>query len=141
MITPVIEDKWHHRLANWALWKAGVDTVTRAIEEKYRKVRQGSWRIDTSEPPRLPQPLVGEAMDTDRLVRRLSDEHQEAITVVYVWTYPETLEARAASLTPPVHRNTLTNRLNAGKQELERMDADRHRATVRRLAIVRAFDY
>lgn len=132
------EDRWDRRLANWALYKAGVDSVSRAVEERYRRVRQGDWRIDTSEPPKKPQPLVGEALDTDRLVRQLIPEHHKAVEVVFLWTYPETLEARCAELNPPIHRNTLTNRLNAAKQHLEELDGTGRRMSRQRLILVTA---
>lgn len=130
-----IEDRWHARLENWALWKHGVDTVSRAVEESYRKVREGSWKIDISEPPRKPQPLVGDAMDVDRLVRLLDPDHQQAIIIRYCRTFPETLEDRAAEI--GIHVNTLRYRLLMAMEALERMQAERDRQSARVLALVR----
>lgn len=131
-----LDERWHARLENWALWKAGVDTVSRDIVEKYRQVREGNWRIDTSEPPPKPRPLVGQAMDTDRLVKRLDHDHHEAVIVVYVWTYPETLEARAAEL--GISRDTLHYRLSKAMEALDRMQSERDRQSARMLSLVRA---
>lgn len=130
-----LSDRWHARLENWALWRSGVDTVSRTIVETYRKVRDGDWRMDTSEPPPKPKPLVGQAMDTDRLIRRLDPDHQQAITAVYLWTYPETFDGRAAEL--GVTRQTLHYRLCMSMEALERMQCERDRQTANVLALVR----
>ena len=130
-----IDERWHARLENWALWKAGVDKVSGRITESYRQIREGSWKIDTSEPPPKPQPLVGQAMDTDRLVKRLDADHHQAVIVVYLWTYPETLEGRAAEI--GIHRTTLHYRLACAMDALERMQTDLDRASAYRLRYVR----
>lgn len=126
-------EKWDARLENWALWKTGAQTAS-ASSGAYRSGPALEW---WKCPPRKPQALVGDALDVDRLIQRLTAEHQEAIRVVYLWTYPESLEDRARAMDPPVHRNTLTNRVNAAKVALEGLEQNRVAQVRRALAAVR----
>lgn len=122
-------DKWDQRLTNWALWKAGAAATP--FSGVYRSGENWEW---WEHPPRNPAPLVGEALDTDKLIKLLIDEQQEAINVVYLWSFPETLEDRAKQI--GIHRNTLTNRVNAAKERLEDLHAQGRRDSARVLAMV-----
>lgn len=111
---------WHDKLTNWAYWKvsgggfAGIS---------------GAYNDDWMHAPRLPCPLVGEALDTDDLVMRLPTEQRSAITAVYLWTVPETLEARAAVLR--IHPGTLRERVRQAKFRLDDLDHQRRAKLVR----------
>jgi hypothetical protein len=129
-----LDERWHERLENWARYKAGIDAVSIRVSESYRKIQEEAWR-DISEPPRRPQPLVGEALDTDRLVSRLDADHRQAVIVIYRWEVPETHEDRAALI--GITRQTLHYRLAMAMQELERMQGERDRQSARMLSLVR----
>lgn len=96
---------WDTRLENWALWKAGSGSGVGCATD-------GTYGGDFTRPP---NPLVGEAMDDDRLIVQLEPRLQEALRARYVWN--GTIEERAADL--GVHRNTLTNRVEEAKGVLE----------------------
>lgn len=130
-----LNERWHARLENWALYKSGVDTVSRKIVETYRQIINGDWRMDVSEPPAKPQPLVGPAMDTDRLVMRLDHDHREAVVMIYRREYPSDMEGKAAEL--GITRQTLHYRLCMAMEALERMQCERDRQTARVLSLVR----
>lgn len=100
--------RWHERLTNWALWQAGVDS--RGMGSAY----DGDWGEGA---PRDPPPLIGEAFDTDQLVKRLSLTHFQSVRAVYVWT--GTMEERAAYI--GIHPDTLTDRCTAAKFALDDM--------------------
>lgn len=129
-MSPHGHDRWDARLKNWALWKHGV-TADSGVSDAYRSGGNWEW---WKHPPPPPKPLIGEAIDTDRLVRQLADDHQGALTAHYVWTYPETLDARAAEL--GITRKTLHNRTVAARESLEELDAKRRLSAKRILANV-----
>lgn len=129
-MSPRQHEVWDERLENWALWKHGVQG-NGSVSDAYRSGGSWQWWLH---PPAQPKPLVGEALDTDRLVRQLADEKQEALTVRYVWTYPETLEQRAAML--GISDRALRKRVAAAREDLENLHAERRRATEQRLAFV-----
>ena len=124
--------RWHQRLENWALWKVG-GSGAGTTSDAYETGRNWEW---WRHPPLNPTPLVGEAIDTDKLVRQLDSEQFEAVEVVFLWTYPYTLEERCADMRKPIHRNTLTNRLNAAKDRLEELDQAQRRAQRARLRMI-----
>lgn len=93
---------WDDRLYNWALWKRGGKSTGLFASDGY-------YGGDDTRPP---PPLVGEAFDTDRLIRQLPPDQQQALEAVYVWSIG-TLDERAAAL--GIHRNTLRNRVDAAK--------------------------
>jgi hypothetical protein len=131
-----LHDRWNARLENWALYRSGVDTVSRAIDDRYHRIRKGDWKIDTSEPPPKPRPLVGDAIDVDRLVKRLDHDHYEAIVLRYCRTFPETLEDRATEA--GIHVNTLRYRIDMAIEALDRMQAERDKLTATMLQYVRS---
>ncbi len=106
-----IEEMWTRRLANWALWhlSGNSPTMTSAYD---------GW--DFFAPPRPPQPLVGEASDTEALIVKLPLELQKAITAKFVWSVPETMAERARIL--GIHPNTLTDRVKAAIFRLDDLD-------------------
>src|SRR5262245_59687371 len=85
---------WDVRLANWALWEVRVAHCMVSVFDRYW------WET----PPRAPPPLVGEALDTDRMLVRLHGLDREgvaqyhAIRIRYVWTGPEALKAAQARI-------------------------------------------
>ena len=93
---------WDERFYNWALWKRGANSLGSSASD-------GHYGGDDTRPP---PPLVGEAFDTDRLIRQLPPAQQQALEAVYVWSIG-TLDERAAAL--GIHRNTLRNRVDAAK--------------------------
>lgn len=97
---------WDTRLENWALWQMGADSCGNGM------AYDGEWGECA---PRPPLPLVGQALDTARLVKRLADHQQTALQAWYVWV--GTLEDRARIL--GLHRDTLRNRVNAAKCGLD----------------------
>lgn len=96
---------WDARLENWGVWKTGGGTCRGLALD-------GEWGEGA---PRPPLPLVGEALDTDRLARKLDMRLYDALVARFVWG--GSIEQRAADL--GVHRNTLTNRVEDAKQRLE----------------------
>lgn len=107
-LTPERSAWWDRKLDNWALWRKGAASVGSSASD-------GTFGGDDTRPP---QPLIGEAFDVDRLVQQLPHDEQRAIEAVYVWSVGN-LEERAAAL--GIHRNTLRNRVDAGKRGLDRM--------------------
>ena len=96
---------WDARLENWALWRMGAGTGIGAATD-------GTWGGEFTRPP---PPLVGEAVDTDRLVVKLELRLQDALRARYIWT--GTMEERASDL--GIHRNTLANQVEEAKGALE----------------------
>jgi hypothetical protein len=117
----IILERWHVKLTNWSYWKLG-SGGSGGVSSAY----DGHWDDGA---PRPPVPLVGDALDTDDLVQKLSEEHREAITVCYLWTVPETLGERAKLI--GIHRDTLAERLKQAKFRLDDLDCARRRAMVR----------
>lgn len=107
----LLQERWDRKLVNWALWKVGQS------KESHHGAPGDWWNC----PPRPPQPLVGEALDTDDLVRELPDEQQEALTAWYVWTGD--LQDRALFL--GIHRDTLRDRVVAARWRLDTLDQTR----------------
>lgn len=114
-----IQERWDAKLKNWALWlsSAGLQGVSAPDREWW------------NQPPRPPQPLAGEALDTDQLVQKLKPEHFEAVRVYYAWS--GTLEQRVADCDPPIHVNTLLDRVQAARFKLEDLDCERRRVAIR----------
>lgn len=106
-ISPERSAWWDIRLDNWGLWKAGGRTGVGSATD-------GTFGGEVTRPP---PPLVGEAIDTDRLVKRLPEKLQHALEAWYSWT--GTVEMRAGAL--HVHRNTLTIWVAEAKGELDAM--------------------
>lgn len=99
---------WDGRLDNWALWTMGADSCGLG------SATDGTWGGDCVRPP---QPLVGEALDTNALIIELPSEQHTAVRAWYVWV--GTFEDRARIL--GIHRNTLRNRVDAAKAGLDAM--------------------
>ena len=110
--------RWDAKLTNWGLWVAGrySSGVGSAYEGQY-------WKSA----PRPPPPLVGPALDTDDLVQKLTDEHREAVTVMYVWSGSLIIRAEEIGVQP----RTLNDRCDAAMLVLERLDMERSRARVK----------
>src|SRR5690348_3643935 len=60
-VSQLVQAKWDRKLVNWALWKAGGSAKGGGAPRDW-------WNA----PPRPPQPLVGEALDTDDLIVAMS---------------------------------------------------------------------
>lgn len=108
-----VDERWEARLENWALWKIG--GVSTGIGSAY----DGEWGGGA---PRLPVPLVGEALDTDDLVLKLADHLQRALEAKYCWTGTDGMKAHSLSC----HRDTFADRVRLAKDMLERLWWQRH---------------
>jgi hypothetical protein len=108
--SPVL-DRWERRLQNWALWCVSGSHRPRSagVSSAYSSTH---WRDDQLSPP---PPLVGEALDTDRLVHRLPHHLLGACVASYIWT--GTLADRARSL--GCHVNTMRNRTTQAMYRLD----------------------
>lgn len=111
-----ILEHWHIKLMNWTYYQLGGNAG--GISSAY----DGDWGMCA---PRLPVPLVGEALDTDDLVQKLSDEHRQAIIAVYLWTVPEKQEDKAKVL--GLHPNSLRERIKQASYRLDELDHARRR--------------
>lgn len=110
--------RWDGKLRNWALWITGSESkgVGSAYDGEHGECA-----------PRQPLPLVGEALDTDDLVQRLSIEHNEAVQAVYVWT--GTMLERAGYI--GIQPRTLNDRCDAAMLRLDVFDRARALGTTR----------
>lgn len=112
-MSDLVQLRWHHKLENWALWYAGSGV-------KYvGSAHDGTWGEGA---PRPPQPLVGEAVDTDQLVNLLSEDHFIAVRACYVWTIG-TLADRASEL--GISRDALNDRIKAARYRLDDLNEER----------------
>src|SRR5690348_3170464 len=102
--SPVLE-YWDQRLTNWALWEVGLASVGVSAYD-------GEWGECA---PRPPPPLVGEALDTDRLVRRLEADLYAAVRAHYIWTGYEYDKAAALKI---AHK-TLIDRVRIARFKLD----------------------
>ena len=118
-MSELIQMRWHRKLENWALWYAGGES--KGVGSAY----DGTWGDGA---PRPPQPLVGEAIDTDQLVNLLPDPQFIAVRACYVWTVG-TLADRAAEL--GIHRDTLSDRITAARYRLEDLSEQRKAGAIR----------
>jgi hypothetical protein len=126
----LMQDRWDSKLVNWALWVCSAGAVGVSAPDR-------EW---WNHPPRQPQPLVGEALDTDALLQTLASEdishgldRYQAVRAWYVWT--GSLFEKAASL--KINRDTLADRVYAARFRLDELDLLRRRDSIR-LAKVRA---
>jgi len=122
-------DRWTAKLDGWALW--AVRGARYSISGAYT-----GRASDYYGPPRLPPPLVGEALDVDDLVQRLSADQRKAIEARFLWTVPETLRDRARVL--GVSADALRNRLHSACYRLEDLYCERRRGFVRPPVIIPA---
>lgn len=99
--------RWNARLDNWALWLVGQSGSASSACD-------GNWGEGV---PRPPPPLVGEALDTDDLVTRLSPPKQDAVKAMYV--HIGTVDERAAEL--GIGRKALDERVDQAMFDLEEM--------------------
>jgi len=113
----VVQRRWDARLDNWALWQvsgaAGPPSSPFPAYRLFASSRHWSERANAR-----PQPLVGDALDTDRLVVELARESPERYSAVrawYVWT--GSLADRAAALR--IHPDTLHDRVVAARYRLD----------------------
>lgn len=129
-LTPKVSEKWDRKLDNWSLWYFGGKRIVAEPSAYEALERQDTGRDrpadqtfaatwETADPPAI----VGEATDTHTLVALLPEREFEAVRTWYCLSGP--VEMRAADL--GVHPNTLRNRVNIAKVELERMDGQRKR--------------
>lgn len=101
-------DRWEQRLQNWALWYVSGSGGS-AVSALY--LLGGATRRSKVDARVV---LVGEALDTDALIRKLSRELQQAILAWYVWTGP--VAGKAAQI--GCHENTLRYRVEGAKLRL-----------------------
>lgn len=129
-MSTLVQRRWDGKLTNWALWVCSSAQIGVSAPDR-------EW---WNHPPRPPQPLVGEALDTDELLQALASEDMrrrldryQAVRAWYVWT--GTLTERAHSLR--IHPGTLTDRVVAARYRLDELDCERRRGATRppRLAI------
>ena len=115
-MNPVILARWHDRLENWAAWcvsgsgrhSPGVSGIYRG-ENRFRAEYVG------------PRPLIGDASDVDRLVHKLSCEHQDALKAAFIWTGSWLDRARSLGC----HADTLRNRMHAAIGRLDDLEQAR----------------
>jgi hypothetical protein len=109
--------------------KLGLVVRLRLALRDFERLPRAAGRDE--EAPRLPPPLVGEALDTDQLVLTLSRESPEkyaAIRTFYIWS--GTLQMRAEQL--GCHVDTLTNRVRAAaRYRLDDLDQARRARMLR----------
>lgn len=122
-----VQERWDAKLTNWALWIVGQSKSSpTACDGEFG---EGA--------PRPPPPLVGEALDTDRLLQRLlaeSREQYDAVDAWYVWSGSQ--QERAERLNVPY--TTWRERVIAARFRLEEL------AILRRAAVapvLRAFAF
>jgi hypothetical protein len=120
-------DFWDRRLENWALWLAGGVAGAR--------VTSGIWAYTGTDRRNLGSDafscgLVGDAMDVDDLVRKLTDELRRAVHAWYC--SPGTQRDKAREL--GCHPETLRRRLEAAKVRLDELDHARRMQAQRALA-------
>jgi hypothetical protein len=122
-VSQLVQQRWDAKLVNWALWIVGQSSGVSAPDREW-------W----NHPPRPPQPLVGEALDTDELLSALASEdirqgldRYQAVRAWYVWT--GSVSERAASLR--IHPDTLLDRVRAARYRLEDLDQARRRDATR----------
>jgi len=123
-MSSLVQERWDLKLVNWALWVCSSAAVGVSAPDR-------EW---WNHPPRPPQPLVGEALDTDELLQVLASEdilrgldRYQAVRAWYVWT--GSLIERAASL--KIHRDTLADRVYAARFRLDELDLLRRRDSIR----------
>ena len=123
-MSQLVQQRWDRKLVNWALWIVGQSGAATG---------GGAPRDWWNCPPRPPQPLVGEALDVDSLLTRLSEcgrqgaEQYEAVRAWYVWTGNNADKAAALR----IHVDTLHDRVKAARYRLEDLDLLRRRDAVR----------
>lgn len=123
-MTDHVQLRWDAKLVNWALWQvSGSSSSSGSPFPAYRLFSVRHWTECVNA---RPQPLVGEALDTDRLVAvlaRESPERYSAVRAWYVWT--GTLAERAAALR--IHSDTLHDRVVAARYRLDELHLLRRR--------------
>lgn len=120
-----VQERWDAKLVNWALW-----VVSGEPRGKCSILDFGSARYRFDFRTRPPQPLIGEALDTDRLIAIVRDENPEqhlAIRAWYVWT--GTQADRCATLKVPY--TTWRDRVIAARFRLEELAILRRRTVAR----------
>lgn len=123
----LIQLRWDGRLTNWALWLA-------TGQCKHGK----SSLLDFGSTPhwsdiQLPQPLIGEAVDTDDLLQKMRFGEQvdrdryAAVKAWYTWAGHQREWAAALE----IHPDTLHDRVRAARYRLDDLDVLRRRQMVR----------
>lgn len=107
-MTPQQSARWDQRLYNWALYQIGGEGGA-SITSAYGLVASGGRRSIDVVPT-----LVGEATDTEHLVRMLDEDQQSAVVAWYVWTGSVADRARDMGC----HPNTLRSRVESAKARL-----------------------
>ena len=114
-----ILDYWEQRLTNWALWETGSRSVGVVSFD----------RLWWESPPPRPIPLVGEALDTDRLLHQLHRldldgvRQYEAVRIHYLWTGSEEMKAAQAG----IPARTIRDRVLTAKLRLENLNQQMRR--------------
>lgn len=113
-----VSAKWERKLENWAVYLASGKNAGRVkISSLYRLAGHGTRGHDGDVIP----VLIGEAIDTHRLVCKLDLKLQKALVKWYADT--GTQGQKAAEL--GCHVNTLRNRVEAAKQQLQTFERSR----------------
>lgn len=114
-----VSAKWERKLENWAVYLASGKNAGRAkISSLYRLAGHGTRGSSADEV--IPM-MLGEAIDTDKLVRKLEAPLRKALESWYVLTGTQGQKAQALGC----HVNTLRNRVEAAKQQLETFERAR----------------
>lgn len=122
-MSQLVQAKWDRKLVNWALWKVG----------QSKGARSGAPRDWWNCPPRPPQPLVGEALDTDDLLVRMQcggKEDQDRYAAIEAW-YTWGGSTRDKAIPLGIHVDTLHDRVRAGRYRLDDLDLLRRRSAAK----------
>lgn len=108
---------WDARLENWALYRYGTGETFGAIAISSAYADVGGGRGNVRRVETVVPAVVGDAMDTDRLVIKLSDSQQNTLRVRYSEKGTQQMMAQSLGISP----STLIYRVNAAKVELEQL--------------------
>jgi hypothetical protein len=127
----LVQERWHRKLENWALWATSGTVATSSPYPAYRMhLPERAWLNHFDRPP---QPLVGEALDVDALLTIMQGEGEigykrfVAVRAVYVWTGNLYERAEALHIDP----DTLSDRVKAARYRLEDLNEQRKRGAVK----------
>jgi hypothetical protein len=118
----VARKRWHQRFGDWGEWFEGGGKVRIPLNDAPKRQHILGDDVPDARFARLYEPTRieiadGEASDTNRLIRSLTDPLQRAVEATYRWS--GTVESRAAELR--VHANTLRNRVALAMFECEQI--------------------
>lgn len=126
-MSQLVQERWDRKLQNWALWlvSGGVSGKSSPYPAYRDHVPSRRWWMASP----MPQPMVGDALDTEALICKLAAEGRtgaeqfEALRAWYVWS--GNLADRAAVL--KIHPDTLTDRVTAARYRLNDLEGLRRR--------------